>query len=95
MQTFTDMHLLIPINSSNINEGIKAILFFKQKDFTRTKSTKSTKRKQVTFTQMFFMHIRSIKSTKRETTDFLLLRCFYAYKNAFFFVSHTKKAQKA
>ena len=26
-------------NSSNINEGIKAVLFFKRKDFTRTKST--------------------------------------------------------
>ena len=29
--------------SSNTNEGIRAVLFFKQKDFTRTKSTKSTK----------------------------------------------------
>ena len=69
--------------------------YFLNKDFTRTKSTKSTKRKQATFTQMFFMHIRSIKSTKRQTNDFLLLRCFYTYKNGVFFVSHTKKAQKA
>ena len=32
-------------DSSNIIEGIKAVLFFLQKDFTRTKSTKNTKRK--------------------------------------------------
>ena len=68
--------------------------YFLNKDFTRTKSTKSTKRKQATFTQMFFMHIRSIKSTKRQTNDFLLLRCFYAHKNAVFFVLHTKKHKK-
>ena len=65
--------------SSNINEGIKAVLFFNRKDFTRTKSTKSTKRKQATFTQTFFTRIKSIKSTKstkRQTSNFLLLRCF-------------------
>ena len=49
------------IFSSNINEGIKAVLFFKQKDFTRTKSPK---RKQATFTQIFFTLIKSIKSIK-------------------------------
>ena len=37
-------------NRSNINEDIKAVLFFKRKDFT---PTKSTKRKQATFTQTF------------------------------------------
>ena len=41
---------------------------------------------------MFFMPIKSIKSikstksTKRQTSDFLPLRCFYAHKNAVFFV---------
>ena len=68
--------------SSNVNEGIKAVLFFKRKDFTRTKSTKSTK------------SIKSIKSTKRQTNDFLLLRCFYAHENTVFFVLHTKKHKK-
>ena len=65
--------------SSNINEGIKAVLFFNRKDFTRTKSTKSTKstkRKQASFTQTFFTRIKSTKSTKRQTSNFLLLRCF-------------------
>ena len=88
------LQILTNKKSSNINEGIKAVLFFKRKDFTRTKSTKSTKRKQATFTQMFFMRIKSIKSTKRQTSDFLPLRCFYAHKNAAFFVLHTKKHKK-
>ena len=49
---------------------------------------------------MFFMRIKSIKSiksaksTKRQTSDFLLLRCFYAHKNAVFLVSHSKKHKK-
>ena len=30
--------------------------------------------------------IKSTKSTKRQTSDFLLLRCFYAHKNVVFFV---------
>ena len=75
-------------NSSNINEGIRAVLFFKRKDFARTKSAKSTKRKQATFTQMFFMRtknakstkstksIKRTKSTKRQTSNLLPLRCF-------------------
>ena len=33
--------------SSNIDEGIKAVLFFKRKDFASTKSTKSTKKQVV------------------------------------------------
>ena len=32
--------------SSNLNEGIKAVLFFLRKDFTHTKSTKSTKKRK-------------------------------------------------
>ena len=67
-------------DSSNINEGIKAVLFFKRKDFTHTKSTKSTKSTQTSdFHSDVFTHIKSIKSTKsakRQTSDFLLLRCF-------------------
>ena len=92
------IHVSNKVNlSSNINEGIKSILFFKRKHFTRTKSTKTTnsiKRKLATLTKMFFIHIKSTKSTKstkRQTHDFLLLRRFYAHKNCF---TH-KKAQKA
>ena len=92
--------------SSIVNEGIRAILnlfiyFFLQEDFTRTKSTKSTKRKQATFFLLdVFIRIKTIKSikttksTKRQTIDFLPLRCFYAHKNAVSFVSHTKKLKK-
>ena len=64
-------------------------------------STKSTKRKQATFTQTFYTRIKSIKSTKsiknteRQTSDFLPLRSFYAHKNAVFFCFTHKKAQKA
>ena len=53
--------------------------YFLQKDFTRTKSTKS---------------IKSTKKHKKQTSDFPPLRCFYAHKNAVFFVSHTKKHKK-
>ena len=89
------------IINSNINEVIRAIsnlfIFLLRENFT---CTKSTKRKQATFTQTFFTRIKSIKSikstksTKRQTSDFLPLRCFYAHKNAVFFVSHTKKHKK-
>ena len=41
------------IFSSDINEGIQTVLFFKRKDLTCTKSTKRTKRKQATLTQTF------------------------------------------
>ena len=90
--------------SSNINEGFRAVLFLR-KVFTCTKaqkhrSTKSTKRKQATFIQTIYTRIKSIKSTKsiknteRQTSDFLPLRCFYAYKNSAFFCFSHKKAQK-
>ena len=79
--------------SSNINEGTRVVFFFYTKRFHTHKSTKSTisikstksaKRKQATFTQMFFTCIKSIKSTKstkRQSSDFLPLRCFYAHKS--------------
>ena len=69
-----------------------------QKAQRAQKSTKSIKSKQVTFLllDVFDVHksVNSIKSTKRQTNDSLLLRCFYAHKNAVFFVSHTKKRKK-
>ena len=87
--------------SSNINEGIKAVLFFNWKDFTRTKSTKSTKRMQAIFLllDVSYEHKKhkkhkNHKKHKTSNNKFLPLRCFYVHKNAFFFVSHTKKYQK-
>ena len=84
IKLFTHHKSLQVLLSSNIIEGIKAVcLFFCTKDFTHTKSTKSTKRKQATFTQTFYTRIKSmkntksIKSTKRQTSDSLPLRCFY------------------
>ena len=52
----------------------------------RTKSIKSIKS---------LKSIKSIKSTKRQTNDFLILRCFYAHKNAVFSCFTHRKAQKA
>ena len=50
--------------------------------------------KQATFflLDVFYGH-KKHKSTKRQTSDFLPLTCFYAYKNAVFFVSHTKSTK--
>ena len=58
---------------------IRAVLFFKQKDFTRTKSTKSTKRTKST------KSTKSIKRTKKHKTqrsDFPLLRCYLCAQKA-------------
>ena len=40
--------------SSNINMGIRAVLFFKRKDFTRTKSTKTHISEQKQKRQRFY-----------------------------------------
>ena len=84
--------------SSNRNEVIRAVLFFLRKDFTHTKSTK---RKQATFTQMFFFahikhkkHKKYIKAQNVKHAIFFFLDVFYAHKNAVFFVLHTKKHKK-
>ena len=77
--------------------------FFCTKRFHTHKKHKKHKKHKTQasdFHSDVFMHmksiksINSIKSTKRQTNDFLLLRCFYAHKNAVFFVSHTKKHKK-
>ena len=44
----------IVLFSSNINEGIRAVLFFKRKDFTRTKSTKTYISEQKQKRQRFY-----------------------------------------
>ena len=62
--------------------------------FVRTNSGKSTKRKQVTFTQMFFMRIKSTKTTKHKQATFFLLMFLLrikAHKNVVFY---TQKVQK-
>ena len=43
--------------------------FLNEKISHAQKSTKSIKRKQATFTQMFFMLIKNIKSTKKHKTS--------------------------
>ena len=73
--------------SSNINEGIKAVLFFKRKDFTRTKRTKSTKCDQVTF-DIFYEHKKHKKQKKQKKVQNV--------KQAIFFLLDVfKKQQKA
>ena len=47
--------------SSNINEGIKAVLFFKRKDFTRTKCTKTHISKQKQKRQHFYAHKKHLR----------------------------------
>ena len=61
--------------SSNTNEGIKAVLFFKRKDFTRTKSTKThiSKRKQKR--QRFFAVQKHLRGRKLLSRLFVFL-CF-------------------
>ena len=55
-------------DSSNINEGIKAVLFFKRKDFTHTKSTKSTKSTQTSnfHSDVFYTHKKHKKHKKHK-----------------------------
>ena len=62
--------------------------------FMRTKSTKSTKRKQAAFAQMFFIRTegaKSIKSTKRKQVTFFFLEVFIAHKNIVFYTQKSAK----
>ena len=68
--------------SSNISEGIKAVLFFKQKDFTRTKSTKAHISEQKQKRQHFYVlkkHLRGKKLPIRLFTFLCFLCPFYAF----------------
>ena len=49
-------------SSSNVNEFVRAVFFYLQKDFTCTKYTKSTKSKKITKTQ-------PSKCTKRKISE--------------------------
>ena len=65
------------IYSSIIIQSIKAVsffLFFLRQGSTRTKSLKSTKRKETTFNQMFFICKKSIYQQTN-----LPLRCFFCF----------------
>ena len=68
--------------SSNINEGIKAVLFFKRKDFTCTKSTKTlhkrTKKKKAALNALE-KHLRGRKSLVRLYTFLCFLCAFCAF----------------
>ena len=66
--------------SSNIKEGIRAVLFFKRKDFIRTKITK---RKQATFLLLdaFYVH----KKHKTLNAIFFLLDVFMRIKSLLFY----------
>ena len=50
--------------SSNINEGIRAVLLFKRKDFTRTKSTKTHISEQKQKRQRFYALIKHLRGRK-------------------------------
>ena len=78
-------------SSSNVNEGIRAGFFFLQKDFTRTKSTKTHTSKQKQKRQHFYAHKKHLtwgKSLARLSASlwFLCFLCFLC-----FFVCETKK----
>ena len=73
--------------STKIVKSIKGTKSLKTtKSIQSTKSLKSIKRKQATFLllDVFYVHKKHKKHKKHN--DFLPLRCFYAHKNAFFFV---------
>ena len=69
--------------SSNVIQGIRAVLFFKQKDFTRTKSTKAQKAQKVQ------------KAPNVKQAIFFHLDVSYAHKNVVFFVFTHKKSTKS
>ena len=71
-----------PDISSNINEGIKAVLFFKRKDFTQTKSTKthiSEQKNKGSVLNALKKHLRGRKSLIR----LLAFLCFLCVCCAF------------
>ena len=68
--------------SSNISEGIKAVLFFKRKDFTRTESTKTHISEQKQKRQRFYAlkkHLRGRKSLIRLFAFLCFLCAFCAF----------------
>ena len=79
---FSGKSFLLALVSSNINEGIKAVLFFKRKDFTRTKSTKTHISEQKQKRQRFYAlkkHLRGRKSLIRLFAFLCFLCAFCAF----------------
>ena len=79
--------------SSNINEGIRAVLFFKGKDFTRTKSTKTHISEQKQKRQRFYAlkkHLRGGMSLFR-LFAFLCFLCAFCACCAFLCVKQRRQ----
>ena len=74
-------------SSSNINDGIKAVLFFLRKDFACTKKHKMQRSNFLL--DVFYVHKKHKKAQKAQNTKqvtFFLLDVFYVHKNAACFV---------
>ena len=72
---FAGKMFLVALFSSNINEGIKVVLSFKRKDFTRTKSTKTQTSEQKQKRQRFYALKKHLRGTKLLIRSFAFL-CF-------------------
>ena len=73
---------MVALFSSNINEGIRAVLFLLRKYFTRTKSTKTHISKQKQKKQHFYAlkkNLRRKKSPIRLFAFLCFLCAFYAF----------------
>ena len=83
----TNIKIILLVVSSNINEGIRAVLFFKQKDFTRTKITKTHVSEQKRKRQRFYALKKHLRGRKLLIHLFPFL-CFWCAFCAFcvFFV---------
>ena len=87
--SFTATHALGHMSGSNINEDVRAVLFFKQKYFTRIKSTKThvIKQKQnASILNALKRHLRRRKSLAGLYT-FLCLLCAFCASYAFLCVN--------
>ena len=87
---FAGKTFLAAVFSSNVNEGIKAVLFFKRKDFTRTKSTKTHISKQKQKRQRFFAVQKHLRGRKLLSRLFVFL-CFLCAFCAFLCVKQKRQ----
>ena len=86
---FTGKTFLVALFSSNIDEGIRAVLFFKRKDFTLTKSTKTHISEQ---RQKRQLRSKGKKVAYSIICVFMLFMCFLCFLCFLcFFVYETKK----
>ena len=75
---FAGKTFLVALFSTNINEGIKEVLFFKRKDFIRTKSTKMHISKQKQKRQRFKWVKKNLRGGKSLIHLFAFL-CFFMF----------------